>query len=83
MYYNELPLLQIRFHYASTDDFIFNMTGAIKNISSHLMDCTDAGYQLFDFTTSQLANCASPTDYGMAFMQNLLANVININTIYQ
>lgn len=82
-YYSELPLLQVRLHYASTDDAIFNITSEIKNISSHLSVCTDAIFLLYNYTYTNIIECPSGSDYGMAFMQNILGNIININTIYQ
>jgi hypothetical protein len=73
----------VRYYYASTEDAVFNTTKMIKNVSEHMEVCTDMFYQFYNHTVENYEQFASGGDYGLAFMQNLLANIININTIYQ
>jgi len=41
-YYKEIPLLQIRYYYGTTEDDVFNITKTIANFSNHLEICTNA-----------------------------------------
>lgn len=81
-YYTELTDLQIKYHYGSMDDNIFNTTKLISNISQHFQVCTSFVDGMYDFYASQASDYSSITNYFISFFQNLLANVLNINTIY-
>lgn len=81
--FKELPIMQIKYHYGDTDDNIFNTTGLINNITGKLLSCAYMTEGLYVYAKQQMVIFASITNFGLSFFQNLLANVVNINYIYE
>jgi hypothetical protein len=81
-YYYEIPLIQIRYYYGDTHDNFFNTTELISNLSNHLMVCNDAALNWYKYGLAEKVIFPTSSDYFLAFFQNLLANILNINYIY-
>jgi hypothetical protein len=81
-YFLEILTLQIRFHYGDTVDNIFNMTELVANVSNHMTVCTSSLENLYFYYQNKKLLFATLTDYFLAFFQNLLANVLNIYSVY-
>jgi hypothetical protein len=81
-YYYEVPLLQIRYYYGDSEDNFFNTTQMISNLSNHLMFCNDAAYNWYKYGLAEKELFPTGSEYFLAWFQNLLANILNINYIY-
>lgn len=81
--FKELPLMGIKYHYGSTHDQFYNTTKLFKNMTKHAAVCVSAIEGIFDYVQYQSEAYANPSNYMMAFFQNILANVMQINYIYQ
>ena len=73
----------MRYKYGSFNDNLFNSTLLLKNISNTAWVCTDAFENYMIYLYAKLSTFKDPTSYFMAFFQNLLANIINLNNIYK
>lgn len=75
--------MQQRYKYGSYNDNIFNTTVAIRNMSNTLWFCIDSIENYSIYVQTKLASFGDPTNILTAFIQNLLANIINMNNIYK
>ena len=82
-YYIELMELEIAYYYADTDDAVFNTTHIIGKIGEHSLLCTAFFQGFYNFYYDQKDSYRDTAAFFISFFQNLLANVLNINTIYQ
>lgn len=82
-YYVELMELEIAYHYADTDDAVFNTTHLIGRIGDHSLVCTSFVQGFYYFYYNQKDSYRDAAAFFISFFQNILANVLNINTIYQ
>jgi len=64
------------------EENVYNISQQVANMSRTLVICTGAAEQLYNNTLDQMAQFESISNYLLAFLQNLLANVLNINSIY-
>ena len=74
--------MEVRFYYASMEEEIYNISQQVTNMSNILAICTNSAQGLHDSTEAQIGQFSSISNYLLAFLQNLLANVLNINSIY-
>lgn len=81
-YFNELPLLQIRYYYGDTVDQVFNTTLLVQNVSQHVLVCSSALQNYVTWNTNKALVFPTATDYFLAMFQNLLANIISFTNIY-
>ena len=54
----------------------------ISNMTNKLLICTEMVEDIKDYGIDQSFIFASAANYGLSFFQNMLANVVNINYIY-
>lgn len=71
--------MKIRF--GNGDENIFNSTIWLQNTTNMLFTCTDATENLYHFVLYKKTQFPNWADFGLGFLQNLLANVMRLNTI--
>ncbi len=82
-YYHELPTYEIKYYYGAFDDILFNTTKLISNMTYDLMLCTDVLQDTRNYIVGQVAQFTTPSAYGLAAFQHVVANIINLSMIYQ
>jgi len=81
-YHREIPLLNIRYEYGDTRDNILNTTLLVRNASNHMMVCMDALENFLVVAGNKGSRFITFTNWITSFFQNLLANIINLNNVY-
>ena len=65
-YFREIPMMEIKFHYANFEDKLFNATMLLSNFSMDMMYCASLGEDIYTFVKQQIKAHDNFTTYTMA-----------------
>jgi len=80
-YYLELETYTIKLSYGNGEQNTFNSTLFTQNTTDVLHICTDVTENIYYFILWKQEQFPSWSDFGLGFLQNLLANVLRMNYI--
>lgn len=80
---DDIQHIQIAYLYSDTDDAVFNTTRVIGRLAQKTKTCLSFFQGFYYFYYDQADAYEDAAAFFISFFQNILANVLNINTIYQ
>lgn len=77
----ELETYLVKLRFGNGDENVFNTTMWLQNTTNMLSTCTDATQNIYYFVMWKKTQFPTWLDFGLGFLQNLLANVMRLNTV--
>ena len=77
----ELKTYRVKMRYGNGEQNTYNSTKFLQNTTNTLYTCTDATENLYHFFLWKKEQFPSLNDYGLGFLQNLVANGLRLNAI--